>query len=86
MTRYLVKRLGQSLLAIFLTVSTVFVLVRLASGDPAKAYAGPFATTEQLEEVRRQFGLDRPLLEQYLVFRPRPRRPRHLVQLPGTGD
>ena len=49
MTRYLVKRLGQSLLAIFLTVSTVFVLVRLAPGDPAKAYAGPFATTEQLE-------------------------------------
>jgi peptide/nickel transport system permease protein len=68
MTRYLVKRLGQSLLAIFLTVSTVFVLVRLAPGDPAKAYAGPFATTEQLEEVRRQFGLDRPLLQQYWVF------------------
>jgi peptide/nickel transport system permease protein len=68
MTRYLVKRLGQSLLAIFLTVSTVFVLVRLAPGDPAKAYAGPFATTEQLDEVRRQFGLDRPLLEQYWVF------------------
>jgi peptide/nickel transport system permease protein len=68
MTRYLVKRLGQSLLTVFLTVSTVFVLVRLAPGDPAKAYAGPFATTEQLEEVRRQFGLDRPLLEQYWVF------------------
>jgi peptide/nickel transport system permease protein len=68
MIRYLVKRLGQSLLAIFLTVSTVFVLVRLAPGDPAKAYAGPFATTEQLEEVRRQFGLDRPILEQYWVF------------------
>jgi peptide/nickel transport system permease protein len=68
MARYLVKRLGQSLLTIFLTVSTVFVLVRLAPGDPAKAYAGPFATTEQLAQVRRQFGLDRPLLEQYVVF------------------
>jgi len=68
MARYLVKRLGQSLLTVFLTVSTVFVLVRLAPGDPAKAYAGPFATTEQLAQVRRQFGLDRPLLEQYWVF------------------
>jgi len=68
MTRYLIKRLGQSLLTIFLTVSTVFILVRLAPGDPAQAYAGPFATTEQLEEVRRQFGLDRPILEQYWVF------------------
>ena len=53
MIRYLVKRLAQSLLTIFLTVSTVFVLVRLAPGDPAKNYAGPFATTEQVEEVRR---------------------------------
>ena len=68
MARYLVKRLGQSLLTVFLTVSTVFVLVRLAPGDPAKAYAGPFATTQQLAQVRRQFGLDRPLLEQYWVF------------------
>ena len=68
MARYLLKRLGQSLLTVFLTVSTVFVLVRLAPGDPAKAYAGPFATTEQLAQVRRQFGLDRPVLEQYWVF------------------
>lgn len=68
MVRYLVKRLAQSLLTIFLTVSTVFVLVRLAPGDPAKNYAGPFATTEQVEEVRRQFGLDLPLLQQYLIF------------------
>jgi len=67
-TRYLVKRVAQSLLTIFLTVSTVFVLVRLAPGDPAKNYAGPFATTEQVEEVRRQFGLDLPLLQQYLIF------------------
>ena len=72
MVRYLIKRIAQSLLTIFLTVSTVFVLVRLAPGDPAKNYAGPFATSEQVEEVRRQFGLDRPLLEQYLVFVERP--------------
>src|SRR4029453_19367528 len=68
MTRYLVKRLGQSFLTIFLTVSTVFVLVRLAPGDPAKAYAGPFSTTEQVEQVRRQLGLDQPLLVQYWTF------------------
>lgn len=65
---YILKRLGQSILTIFLTVSTVFVLVRLAPGDPARAYAGPFATNEQVDEVRRQLGLDRSLLEQYLGF------------------
>ena len=52
----------------FLTVSTVFVLIRLAPGDPAVSYAGPLATTEQLARVREQFGLDQPLLEQYWIF------------------
>jgi peptide/nickel transport system permease protein len=68
MTRYVINRLAQSLLTIFLTVSTVFVLVRLAPGDPARTYAGPTATTEQVEAVRRQFGLDQPLIVQYWSF------------------
>lgn len=68
MTRYLLTRIGQSLLAIFLTVSTVFVLVRLAPGDPARSYAGPFATNEQVEQVRVELGLDRSLLVQYGDF------------------
>ncbi len=68
MIRYVINRLAQSFLTIFLTVSAVFVLVRLAPGDPAKAYAGPFSTTEQVEAVRRQFGLDQPLLAQYWTF------------------
>jgi peptide/nickel transport system permease protein len=66
--RYILKRLGQGLLTVFLTVSTVFVLIRLAPGDPAVAYAGPLATNEQLAAVRTEFGLDAPLPQQYLVF------------------
>ena len=68
MIRYVINRLAQSFLTIFLTVSVVFILVRLAPGDPARAYAGPTATSEQVEEVRRQFGLDQPLLAQYWTF------------------
>ncbi|MET4927205.1 ABC transporter permease [Streptomyces sp. PSRA5] len=68
MLRYLARRLGQSLLTVFMTVTTVFVLVRLAPGDPASAYAGPTATTEDLARIREQFGLDKPLLTQYGVF------------------
>jgi len=67
-TKYLARRLGQSLLTIFLTVSTVFVLVRLAPGDPAAAYAPPSATTADLERIRAQFGLDKPLITQYGIF------------------
>lgn len=68
MARYVAKRLAQSLITIFLTVSTVFVLVRLAPGDPARAYAGPYATNPQVEQVRRELGLDQSLPVQYLNF------------------
>lgn len=68
MPKYLVRRLGQSLLTVFLTLTAVFLLVRLAPGDPAAAYAGPTATTEDLAKIRSQFGLDRSLIEQYGIF------------------
>ncbi|MFB9375840.1 ABC transporter permease [Kineococcus gynurae] len=68
MVSYVLKRVGQGLLTVFLTISTVFLLVRLAPGDPARAFAGPLASTEQLEEVRQRFGLDEPLLTQYVTF------------------
>src|SRR3954467_3930844 len=48
MPRYIAKRLAQSLLTLFLTLSTVFVLIRMAPGDPAYAMAGPLATSEDL--------------------------------------
>ncbi|MGO1769247.1 MAG: ABC transporter permease [Microbacterium sp.] len=65
---YVAKRLAQGVLTVALTVSAVFVLVRLAPGDPARTYAGPIATAEQVEEVRRQFGLDQPIAIQYVRF------------------
>lgn len=68
MLTYLPKRLGQGLLTVFLTVSAVFLLIRLAPGDPAAAFAGPLATNDQLAAVREQFGLDAPLFQQYLIF------------------
>jgi peptide/nickel transport system permease protein len=68
MSRYVLRRLGQGLLTVLLVVSVVFILIRLAPGDPAFALAGQTATAEQLEEIRRQFGLDQPLPIQYLLF------------------
>ncbi|MFJ6567918.1 ABC transporter permease [Streptomyces sp. NPDC091292] len=68
MPKYLARRLGQSLLTVFLTVTTVFLLVRIAPGDPASAYAAPNATSADLAQIRAQFGLDRPLVTQYGIF------------------
>jgi len=68
MPRYVATRLGQSALTVFLTISAVFVLIRLAPGDPAYSYAGPLASGEELDRVRTQMGLDQPLVVQYVRF------------------
>ncbi|MFF0223623.1 ABC transporter permease [Streptomyces sp. NPDC004629] len=68
MPTYLARRIGQSLLTVFLTLTTVFLLVRLAPGDPASAYASPNATSADLDAIRAKFGLDEPLVNQYGIF------------------
>lgn len=61
---YILKRLGVALL-VAVTVSIVtFTLLRL-SGDPAAALAGPEATAEDIERIRHQYNLDKPLVFQY---------------------
>lgn len=65
---YVVKRLGQSLLTVFLTLTTVFVLIRLAPGDPAYAMAGPLATSEDLARIRANMGLDQSVIVQYVRY------------------
>ncbi|MDR7544316.1 MAG: ABC transporter permease [Armatimonadota bacterium] len=49
-------------------VTLIFVLFRLVPGDPALIVAGPNATQAQVEVIRRELGLDRPLWAQYARF------------------
>lgn len=46
----------------------VFFLVRQLPGDPTYLYAGPYATQERVQEVRRQLGLDQPVWVQYARY------------------
>jgi peptide/nickel transport system permease protein len=65
MLAFLAKRLGLALL-VALAVSVIsFALLRL-SGDVASAIAGEGARAEDIELVRQTYGLDRPLVVQYL--------------------
>jgi ABC-type dipeptide/oligopeptide/nickel transport system permease component len=66
--QYVAKRLGQSVLTVFLTLTTVFVLIRMAPGDPAYAMAGPLASSEDLAKIRATMGLDQSLIVQYLHY------------------
>ncbi len=45
-----------------------FVVTHLIPADPAKAAAGLDATADQIERLKRDLGLDRPLHEQYVVY------------------
>lgn len=49
-------------------VTLVFLVFRWVPGDPALIVAGPTATQEQVEIIRHELGLDRPLWVQYAVF------------------
>ena len=54
---------------VLLGVATlVFSLIHLVPGDPAQAMLGEGAAPQDVEELRRSLGLDRPLVEQYGVF------------------
>ncbi|MFX1737162.1 ABC transporter permease [Paraburkholderia sp. A1RI_3L] len=65
MFAYTLRRLALAI-AVALTVSIIsFALLHL-SGDLATAIAGPEATAAQVETLRHQFGLDRPVTSQYL--------------------
>ncbi|MBI4276975.1 MAG: ABC transporter permease, partial [Armatimonadetes bacterium] len=67
MYRYLAQRFLASLLVIVGVVTLVFFLMRL-SGDPVLLYISERASPEQVELMRRQLGLDRPLVVQYAEY------------------
>ncbi|GIH79857.1 peptide ABC transporter permease [Planobispora longispora] len=65
---FLLRRLG-GLLAVLVTLVVVtFLIVQLIPGDPARALAGPDATPQQIEQLRHEIGLDRPLPEQFASY------------------
>jgi peptide/nickel transport system permease protein len=45
-----------------------FIITNVAPGDPARLVAGPDATNDMVETIRREYGLDRPLIEQFLIY------------------
>jgi peptide/nickel transport system permease protein len=67
MQRYIVTRIFYALISLVLLSMTIFCLVRV-TGDPAILMAEPGAKEEDLQAIRREFGLDRPWPIQYVTF------------------
>jgi peptide/nickel transport system permease protein len=67
MRKYIVRRLGYSVVSLVLLSLTIFFFVRV-TGDPAVLLVEPGASKADLDQIRQQFGLDRPLFIQYWHF------------------
>jgi peptide/nickel transport system permease protein len=64
---FVVQRLFRALIALWLVSTVVFVVMRL-SGDPVPLLLPPDAPISEMNRVRHELGLDRPLPVQYAVF------------------
>lgn len=68
MILYICKRallLGTMLVGL---LTIMFVITQVAPGDPARLMAGPNATQDMVETVRREYGLDQPLARQFVNY------------------
>lgn len=68
MKRFILQRLGLSVITVFLVCVIVFFLTHILPGDVARQYLGRGATEEDLIEFRRVFGLDQTLFSQLFTW------------------
>ncbi len=68
MRRFILKRIGISLIVIMLISVFSFSLVHLLPGDPAVLALGSEATKEQIRNFREEFHLNEPVVKQYVIW------------------
>ncbi|MEE8270278.1 MAG: ABC transporter permease, partial [Alphaproteobacteria bacterium] len=68
MFAYLIRRLSTLLLTMLAASAVVFVVLEVLPGDPALLMLGTGAADDTLAALRAQMGLDRPVLERYVVW------------------
>jgi len=68
MFSYIVRRILAVIPVVTVVAIFVFLLLRLSGGDPAAIIAGDSATTQQVAEIRVKLGLERPIVEQFVIW------------------
>ena len=68
MLPYVGRRLLATIRVMAVVAVVVFSLLRLTAGDPAAIIAGDNATSADVEAIRAHLGLDRPLVEQFVIW------------------
>jgi peptide/nickel transport system permease protein len=67
MTRFIIIRLLQTLISLFLIILLVFFLIRV-SGNPADLMVTPITTPEAHQQIIKNMGLDKPVTTQLWIF------------------
>ena len=68
MSAYVIRRLWQMLPTMAGVILLVFFLFNWVGGDPAYVLAGLFSSQEQIASIRKELGLDEPILTQLFIF------------------
>src|SRR5690349_16958807 len=68
MIRQIGKRLATTIPSIIGVIIVTFLLTRVLPGDPAAYFAGPAASPQAVEEIRKSLGLDKSLPEQFMRY------------------
>ena len=68
MLRYFTKRLIRSVFVLYVLITIVFFVIQFAPGDPAMQALGSGASPEKIQAVRHSYGLDKPMVIQYLDY------------------
>lgn len=66
--QYVLARIAIAALVIIGVVTLAFLVSHLIPVDPIRAVVGPRATAEQIEMERARWGLDKPLIVQYVIY------------------
>ena len=65
---YLFKRILYAIPVMLGVTFAVFLIISLIPGDPATAILGSYATPENVENLNRQLGLDKPFFQRYIIW------------------
>jgi peptide/nickel transport system permease protein len=68
MYAYIIRRLWQMVPTLLGVMLLVFFLFNFVGGDPAYVLAGKISSAEQIENIRRQLGIDQPYYVQLWIF------------------
>jgi peptide/nickel transport system permease protein len=69
--RYLIKRLFEGLITLWLITLAVFFILRLGGGNPVEYMLPPEATQADIDKLTKAYGFDKPLIQQYWIFNTR---------------